>query len=184
MKIGRNEPCPCGSGKKYKKCCLGKDELSPPKSNLEIPAASRIEDMTGAKLSRIAINNIVEDRVREEETFKRKLKKTNRPLLSDGRKLSNDELISKLSSIGLTVNLDNFVGFVDKFLTAEELSDWVIKTKKPIIKDFDEDWLWIFLIILWERFLPDKPCYEIVDRKMHDGYRWMEEDNTIKCCEL
>jgi Zn ribbon nucleic-acid-binding protein len=25
-KIGRNSPCPCGSGKKYKKCCLGKDE--------------------------------------------------------------------------------------------------------------------------------------------------------------
>jgi len=23
-KIGRNEPCPCGSGKKYKRCCLGK----------------------------------------------------------------------------------------------------------------------------------------------------------------
>jgi uncharacterized protein YecA (UPF0149 family) len=20
-KIGRNDPCPCGSGKKYKKCC-------------------------------------------------------------------------------------------------------------------------------------------------------------------
>jgi tetratricopeptide (TPR) repeat protein len=23
--IGRNDPCPCGSGKKYKKCCLNKD---------------------------------------------------------------------------------------------------------------------------------------------------------------
>lgn len=23
-KVGRNAPCPCGSGKKYKKCCLGK----------------------------------------------------------------------------------------------------------------------------------------------------------------
>ena len=23
-KIGRNEPCPCGSGKKYKRCCLNK----------------------------------------------------------------------------------------------------------------------------------------------------------------
>ena len=22
-KIGRNDPCPCGSGLKYKKCCLG-----------------------------------------------------------------------------------------------------------------------------------------------------------------
>ncbi|MBE7011778.1 MAG: preprotein translocase subunit SecA [Ruminococcaceae bacterium] len=25
-KIGRNDPCPCGSGKKYKNCCLGKEE--------------------------------------------------------------------------------------------------------------------------------------------------------------
>jgi len=23
-KIGRNDPCPCGSGKKYKHCCIGK----------------------------------------------------------------------------------------------------------------------------------------------------------------
>jgi hypothetical protein len=23
-KVGRNEPCPCGSGKKHKKCCLAK----------------------------------------------------------------------------------------------------------------------------------------------------------------
>ena len=27
MKVGRNDPCPCGSGQKYKKCCLGKEEL-------------------------------------------------------------------------------------------------------------------------------------------------------------
>ena len=26
-KIGRNDPCPCGSGQKYKKCCLAKEEL-------------------------------------------------------------------------------------------------------------------------------------------------------------
>ena len=25
-KVGRNDPCPCGSGKKYKKCCLLKEE--------------------------------------------------------------------------------------------------------------------------------------------------------------
>ena len=24
VKIGRNDPCPCGSGRKYKKCCMGK----------------------------------------------------------------------------------------------------------------------------------------------------------------
>ena len=26
VKVGRNDPCPCGSGLKYKKCCLGKSK--------------------------------------------------------------------------------------------------------------------------------------------------------------
>ena len=29
-KIGRNDRCPCGSGKKYKKCCLGKNQPPSP----------------------------------------------------------------------------------------------------------------------------------------------------------
>jgi len=27
-KTGRNDPCPCGSGKKYKHCCLEKDQAA------------------------------------------------------------------------------------------------------------------------------------------------------------
>jgi len=27
-KVGRNDPCPCGSGKKYKHCCLKKKKQS------------------------------------------------------------------------------------------------------------------------------------------------------------
>ena len=27
-KVGPNDPCPCGSGKKYKKCCMQKDKSS------------------------------------------------------------------------------------------------------------------------------------------------------------
>ena len=40
-KPGRNDPCPCGSGNKYKKCCLAKDEaaslaqLGSPKTRVE-----------------------------------------------------------------------------------------------------------------------------------------------------
>ena len=29
-KIGRNDPCPCGSGKKFKHCCLGKENSTTP----------------------------------------------------------------------------------------------------------------------------------------------------------
>ena len=27
-KVGPNDPCPCGSGKKYKKCCMQKDKMA------------------------------------------------------------------------------------------------------------------------------------------------------------
>ncbi len=33
--VGRNDPCPCGSGKKFKKCCLGSAQLGEPKSILQ-----------------------------------------------------------------------------------------------------------------------------------------------------
>ena len=33
MKPGRNDPCSCGSGKKYKNCCLGKAVFDPPRSS-------------------------------------------------------------------------------------------------------------------------------------------------------
>jgi len=29
-RVGRNDPCPCGSGKKYKKCCWDKDHRNAP----------------------------------------------------------------------------------------------------------------------------------------------------------
>ena len=32
--VGRNDPCPCGSGKKYKRCCLGQGEKATPEENL------------------------------------------------------------------------------------------------------------------------------------------------------
>lgn len=28
-KVSRNDPCPCGSGRKYKKCCAGKEQAAP-----------------------------------------------------------------------------------------------------------------------------------------------------------
>ena len=28
VKVGRNDPCPCGSGKKFKKCCIEQFESS------------------------------------------------------------------------------------------------------------------------------------------------------------
>ncbi|VHO02136.1 SEC-C metal-binding domain-containing protein [Candidatus Rhabdochlamydia sp. T3358] len=42
-KTGRNDPCPCGSGKKFKKCCESKGTtkaLSPERVSLQQPPTS------------------------------------------------------------------------------------------------------------------------------------------------
>ncbi len=43
-KTGRNAPCPCGSGKKYKKCCLNKDEAARPEKTSVTPVESALRD--------------------------------------------------------------------------------------------------------------------------------------------
>ncbi len=40
MTTGRNAPCPCGSGKKYKQCC-GRNERPAPSSAVDVPALLR-----------------------------------------------------------------------------------------------------------------------------------------------
>jgi tetratricopeptide (TPR) repeat protein len=50
---GRNDPCPCGSGKKYKRCCLLDEALPIPVRHvddvmMEVYAADRLEDSDGA----------------------------------------------------------------------------------------------------------------------------------------
>ncbi|MEW6368465.1 MAG: SEC-C metal-binding domain-containing protein [Acidobacteriota bacterium] len=40
QKLGRNDPCPCGSGKKYKKCCIGKPGDPAGRSGIEAPSSS------------------------------------------------------------------------------------------------------------------------------------------------
>ncbi|MCI0337204.1 MAG: SEC-C domain-containing protein [Acidobacteria bacterium] len=44
MNIGRNDPCPCGSGKKYKKCCLPKQTEIEPTAIPTKAASSRMDD--------------------------------------------------------------------------------------------------------------------------------------------
>ena len=44
MKPSRNDPCPCGSGKKYKHCCYAKDSVKHEEPVIEAEPAAPIED--------------------------------------------------------------------------------------------------------------------------------------------
>jgi SEC-C motif-containing protein len=41
--VGRNDPCPCGSGKKFKKCCLAAVRLG--STDVALPGETRVSFM-------------------------------------------------------------------------------------------------------------------------------------------
>ena len=45
-KIGRNDPCPCGSGHKYKRCCLSRDDAAAAERAAAERTATRVRKAT------------------------------------------------------------------------------------------------------------------------------------------
>ena len=61
-RIGRNEPCPCGSGKKYKKCCFEKDRA-------RLLDSSAVPGLTQAELRRQPELGLTEERIEEMRSY-------------------------------------------------------------------------------------------------------------------
>ena len=64
-KIGRNQPCPCGSGKKYKHCCLVQEQSGRSPSPLEQMKISLMGEIE--KIQRLAADK--KERLRELGVF-------------------------------------------------------------------------------------------------------------------
>ncbi len=71
-KIGRNDPCPCGSGKKYKKCCQGRStplkidlrQQYEQKQKIRFKTPEQIEGIRKAGVLAIATLDMVEKEIR------------------------------------------------------------------------------------------------------------------------
>jgi Tfp pilus assembly protein PilF len=71
-KIGRNAPCPCGSGKKYKKCCLlNQNEAKRHSAKKKIRFIPVYTDLD--QLSNCVVDLIKENKLDEAEAVSRKL---------------------------------------------------------------------------------------------------------------
>ena len=63
-KPGRNEPCPCGSGKKYKHCCLDKDRAAELASAVAQRVAMQAQQAT-QKANQVALQKDYEEELQE-----------------------------------------------------------------------------------------------------------------------
>jgi tetratricopeptide (TPR) repeat protein len=81
-KVNRNDPCPCSSGRKYKRCCLAKDRPPQPtpspkiSKGIESPFSSLLwqdEDDTLTQDSNQVLDLIKQDRLDDAEALANKL---------------------------------------------------------------------------------------------------------------
>jgi hypothetical protein len=135
MKIGRNAPCPCGSGKKYKKSCLSNDQqtermhsdhngfIQPPpqETSHKIPLEAsgiRIRPYMLAKMC-----DPKEKHVQEIFLHRPELKERNIISVSQMRSLSTEQLTEKLLEKGVRYDQEQFLAMCEKENSAWDVAE-------------------------------------------------------------
>jgi len=137
-------------------------------------------------MSYAAMNRIVEDRMSSDKDYREQLRSSGRPVLSHGRKMANEELFAKLSSFGLDIDVEIVKELAARFLSAQELSEFLLERSGPLRfpRSFDEDWVWIAAAVVWERCLPNRPSMEMIDDGMQDGYHKVDSEGSAAACQV
>jgi len=82
------------------------------------------------------MNRMAESYVEKNEAFRNKIPRDRLDIcLSSGRRKSDDELILKLRTFGLSVDRQTLSEWQTGFLSAEALAKWIIEKKTSALKD-------------------------------------------------
>jgi tetratricopeptide (TPR) repeat protein len=180
-KINRNDPCPCGSGKKYKHCCLKKKKES--SQNTKRPF-----------ISRLTIARFAEDAREDQELMKKYSERSKklRPELDFEeslqrlwgrkklRKMSTEEIIDKLRSMNVEFDKTRFKEQTRSYISATRLADDCYYTQAFDAEGPDEDFIWFAILELWKRLSPEQINIEMIDDSMQDGYELIGNGSCIE----
>ena len=135
-------------------------------------------------ISHIAMHRMVEERAAKDDAFRRTLEQQDRPLLSHGRGMSDDALLRKLRSLGFDAERKRLADLFPSFVSAQAMAEAMMGEAEVDIPDLQEDWVWIAITSLWERWQPQLPNMEMVNDKMQAGYTALEARDTQQACRL
>ena len=133
-------------------------------------------------MSFMAMNRMVEEQAAKDQAIRQILELNGRPLLSHGRDMSDDALAAKLRSLGFDADRQHLLNVFRRSISAEDMARAMLDSARPPVPHSEEDWVWIALTCLWERWLPEVLNTEMVDDRMQAGYAALEEGNCTKAC--
>jgi len=198
--VGRNEPCPCGSGRKYKRCCL-RDEASLRAVAVAFAAdgweeSARWEDAVDEELGDEAfcdddaevlfggvhpyvdaIGPYLWEPITEQERAAQE--GPGSPAWLRGR--STEELGGLLTEHGVPDGVVRFEELSRDVWFAWDVAEaWVAASGA---EGEASDLLGLVAVELWRRLRPDVPCFELLHHRVEEGYDALEEDQLVAACE-
>jgi len=184
-KIGRNQPCPCGSGNKYKKCCLSKEKSPPSASSPARDDFHSADDTNDSRSPYVLAKNF-----ERSDLFAEMIRSEPRRAglfwtPSRVAALETDTIVQRLARLGIVTTLEDFEIFAESFTSAWSVSNlWRAKFSEGRLPRHDDDFLGIAACQLWKRYCPNTPSVEMLDDWMQDGYRSMMGGDAARACDL
>jgi hypothetical protein len=207
-KTGRNEPCPCGSGKKYKRCCfLTAAAPRPPQGPPErderpivrrpegAPSAARIAASTNARLgggtlglTAYSVAKITEDpsSAGDNDRLRRMIEQglRERWTIQKVAAMTTERIEAQLAAFGVSHSRERFLALAEGRTSAWSISEVWLGTDAVSCRDTDEGFLGLAACELWKRLLPDRPSIEMIDDWMQEGYSLLESRRGREACDI
>ncbi|KPQ41360.1 MAG: hypothetical protein MPEBLZ_04098 [Candidatus Methanoperedens nitroreducens] len=180
LKIGKNDLCPCGSGKKYKRCC------SDSKKNIIKEETPKYEDPHIGRLALVRFGQDLIDEPEELIKISKELEESyNMKSLKDSlleawninkvREMSTSDIIEKLKSMNLNFDIEEFKKQAQNHISSIQLAEYHYYTQDFHAEEKDEDFIWLAIVELWNRIIPERCNIEMIDDLMHAGYKYIEK---------
>jgi len=194
-KIGRNDPCPCGSGKKYKHCCLGRSKVvtgnqTTIKQTTINQAAPKSEKSGISLLGIMRFEQKLQEKPEGLEQISKQFEKYSdlkdisfKDFILESwnfnklKKMSTSEIIEKLKSMNVDFEIERFKEQAQNYISAIQLAEDHYYTQNFQAQGKDEDFIWLAIIELWNRIIPEKYNMEMIDDLIQDGYDDIENQN-------
>ena len=189
--VGRNAPCPCGSGKKYKKCCLEADTSARATDaatyRQDYAAGPATAGNSGMDIHPYAFAKMVAD---PSPNLLTGMSKRQVAALKDRwssakvARLETAEILSRLEKLGIDGHQAVFV-----VLTGGRTSAWSIgKTWMNGLSvppnGADDDFICLAACELWKRYCPERPSMEMLDDWVTEGYDLSQARRNVEAVEI
>jgi len=189
-KIGRNQPCPCGSGKKYKKCCLDKPLSAlphkPGRQEQRSPELGAFEDiwLPGEKLPPYIIARMFERsdefaRMKQQDPTRARRFWTPAKLTA----LETHDIQAQLRTLDVDPSRERFLSLAANTSSAWDVSKQWRRSLRRTLSRHETDFVGLAACELWKRYCPERPSFEMLDDWMQQGYEQMMKQQSTAACD-